>query len=475
MRFMTRHALPVGFALFSILVAILLIVPHMHPLGGVGLAILPLMMPAAAGKGGGAAGSTGRTMTPAQANMMARQSLIKTGLPFTKRLQSYSSIGSAAILGATIRVPLDRTGVVTGVTLFFTVPYTANATGYGLAIGTYISQFFPYNIVQNITYTDFAGVKHVNTTGFQLHALNMLRGGKIINNAHTMEGYITSETGLNANILGIQNAATGAAVLKGSDFPEYGNIIFSLYVPLAYDAGSDLRGAVLAQTDRGEHYLNITFANALAPTTGDPLTTPIAVGATGGTFTLGNAGQTYGQAYIEVDAFQHYLMPQQGVSPQNLPMIDLGTIYEIMGGLTDSSNIVAGNNKFVNWPNNRAIVSAMHIYDNPTSTTGVGNALNEIDMTLVTLLINGNTNVRQLTPQLMRMWQRYALGVDLPSGVYYLPARKQPITTQLYGNVQTQFTLETVNTEAAIGTPYFMNQFESFYLSGTPLPGVIQG
>jgi hypothetical protein len=421
------------------------------------------------------AAKTASSMSPAQQNAMARQQLITTGLAFTKRLQSYSAVGSSGILGTTIRVPLDRTGVVTGVTLLFSVPYTANATGYGEVIGTYISQFFPYNIIQNITYTDFAGVKHVNTTGWMLHALNSLRGLKTPNNAHTMQGYITAETGLNSNIFGIQNAATGASALKGGDFPQYGNIQFSLYVPLAYDPTSDLRGAVLAQTDRGEHYLNITFAANLFGATGDPLTTPIA-GGTAGTFTLGNAGQTYSTgAFITVDAYQHYLMPQAGVSPNNLPMIDLGTIYEVAGGLTDSSNIIGGANKFVNWPNNRAILSALHVYDNPASTTAVGSVLNETDVSLLTLLINGNTNVRQLTPALIRQQMRYALGFDLPSGVYFLSARRQPITTQLYGNVQSQFSIITANSEASIGTPYFMNQYESFYLSGTPLPGVIQG
>lgn len=417
-------------------------------------------------------------LTPAQMNMMARQSLLATGLQFTKRLQSFSSLGSANTLGSTIRIGLDRTGIVTGVTLLFQVPFTANATANGIASGTQMTQMFPYNIVQNVTYTDFAGVKHVNTNGWQLHALNALRGGRLQNNAHAMEGYITAETGLNANILGVMNAATGAFVLKGANWPLSGLIFFSLYVPLAYDPHNDLRGAVLAQTDRGEHYLNLTFCNALAGTTGDPLTTPIEVAATGATFALGNTGGAvapWSTAFIVVDTYQHYLMPQAGVSPSNLPMIDLGTIYEIAGNLTDSSNIVAGANKFINWPNNRAILSVLHVYDNPANTTSLGNVLNETDINLLTILINGNTNVRQLTPALLRMHMRYHLGVDFPSGTYYLSSRRQPITTQLYGNVQTQIGLNTATAVAAIGTPYFNNQFESFYLSGTPLPGVIQG
>jgi hypothetical protein len=416
-------------------------------------------------------------MTPAQMNQMARQSLLATGLQFTKRLQSYSSLGNATTLGSTIRVGLDRTGIVTGVTMLFQVPFTSTGAT-SIVSGTQMSQFFPYNIVQNVTYTDFAGVKHVNTTGWQLHALNALRGGRLQNNAHAMEGYITSETGINANILGVMNAATGAFVLKTADWPASGLIFFSLYVPLAYDPNSDLRGAVLAQTDRGEHYINLTFANALFGTTGDPLTTPIEVAATGATFALGNtagAVAPWSTATIIVDTYQHYLMPQAGISANNLPMIDLGTIYEIAGGLTDSSNIVAGSNKFINWPNNRAILSVLHTYDNPANTTSLGNGLNETDVALLTLLINGNTNVRQLTPALLRMHMRYHLGVDLPSGTYYLSARRQPITTQLYGNVQTQILLNTANVVSAIGTPYFNNQFESFYLSGTPLPGVIQG
>jgi hypothetical protein len=156
-------------------------------------------------------------------------------------------------------------------------------------------------------------------------------------------------------------------------------------------------------------------------------------------------------------------------------MIDLGTIYEIAGGLTDSSNIVSGANKFINWPNNRAILSVLHTFDDPATTTSLGSPLNETDVALLTLLINGNTNVRQLTPALLRMHMRYHLGVDLPSGTFYLSSRRQPITTQLYGNVQTQILLNNVTVVSAIGTPYFNNQFESFYLSGTPLPGVIQG
>ncbi len=373
-----------------------------------------------------------QTVNPVVANMQARANLIGTGLSFTKRLPS-NTVGNA-ILGQTVRVPLDRTGIVTGVTLIITAPVD-------VTVAATVGQFGPYSLVQRIQYLDFAGVKHVDTTGAQLHMLNCFRGGRLLNNAHTMFGYIPSETGIDTNILA---APTGVA---------NANMVFALYVPLAYDPSSDLRGSILAQTDRGEHYINLTFANSLV--NADPFVAPY----TAGTVALQAA------ATINVDAYQHYLMPQAGVSPSNLPMIDLGTIYEVQGGLIDSSNIVAGQSKYINWPNNRAVLSALHFFDQAAA----GGTLNGADLNLIVLMINGNTNVREMSPQFLRQQQRYALGVDMASGTYYISARRQPITTQLYGNVQTRFDVAT-----GAANSYFANQYESFYLSGTPLPGVIQ-
>lgn len=370
---------------------------------------------------------------PAMQNMMARQQLLATGLPFTKRLPSQSA--NNAVLGQTIRVPLDRTGIVTGVTLMVTatIDITATAT---------LGQAGPYSLISNIQYVDFAGVKHINTSGYLLHALNSLRGAKLYGNPQGSSNLIASERPLDTGILNAPTAIANSQL-----------VVFPVHVPLAYDPTSDLRGAILAQTDRGEHYLTITFANGLVAA--DPLNAPY----TAGTAIL-HAG-----TQISIDAYQHYLMPQAGVGPGNLPMIDLGTIYEVQGGMVDSANIVAGAAKYANWPNNRAILSAMHIYDQAAA----GGTLNGADLQQITLLINGNTNVREMGPEFLRMKMRYALETDLMSGLYYLEARRQPITTQLYGNVQTKFDIITAGANS-----YFMSQFESFYLSGTPLPGVIQ-
>jgi hypothetical protein len=377
--------------------------------------------------------STVSKPSPAQANMSARMTLLGTGLAFTKLLPGISQ--GNPVLGQTVRIPLDRTGIVTGVTLQFSVPVNVTAAATQ-------SPFGPYNIVSNLQYVDFAGVTHINCTGWQLHALNSMKARRAIGNSQKMAGYITgSETGIDTNLLALPTA-TGNA-----------NAYFALYVPLAYNPVGDLRGAILAQTDRGEHYINITFAGALVNT--DPWSAPYTAGA----------AALQAASTIGVTAFQHYLMPQGGVSPANIPMIDLSTIYEIQGSLFDNSNINAGQPKYVNWPNNRAVLSATHFFDQGAT----GGTLNGTDLTKLTLLVNGNTNVRELSPSVLRLQQRDHLGFDLPSGVYYLGARSQPITTQLYGNVQTKLDVAA----AAAGT-YLASMFESTYLSGTPLPGVVQ-
>ena len=380
-----------------------------------------------------AAANSPRQMTPAQQNMMARASLLQTGLRFTRRLPS--SYNGNGIPGGTIQIPLPRMGVVTGVTLIV-------SAALNITVAATKSQFGPEALIQNINYQDFAGVKHVNTSGVLLGILNRMKSGKLAGNLFGAGGVTTGLAPLDTGFLNYPTAVANGPAL-----------IFPVYVPLAIDPTSDLRGAVLAQTDRGDHNINITFANTLVGA--DPLASPY----TAGTVALAAAG-------ITIDAYMHYIMPQAGVSPNNLPMIDLGTIYAIEGGVTDSANIVANQSKFLNWPNNRAILNATHIYNQAAT----GGTLNGTDISQFTLLVNGNTNVRELSPEAVRLHQRQVLSTDLPNGVYNFASRSQPITTQLYGNVQTKADIVTAGANS-----YFQSQYESTYLSGTPLPGVVQG
>lgn len=361
-----------------------------------------------------------------QQNADARMMLLQSGMQMVKQLQPQTGA-----LGSSIRIPLERMGIMTGIMLDVTVPVD-------VTVAATASPFGPYNLFNSISYTDYAGIQRVLTSGAQLHLLNCFRTRNLQNNSQKMFGYIPAETGIDTDILSLPTA-TGNALLQ-----------FSVYVPCAVDPASDLRGAVLSQTIYGDHYITVQLPPNLVATDG------LAAPYTAGTVAL-QAGQQ-----VSITAYQHYIMPQGGVS--NLPMIDLSTIYAVEGNFNDSSNIVAGQPKYINYPNNRAILSALHIFDN--GNAGVHNGA---DLNRIVLMANSNTNVKEMSPRYLRRSMRALLSADVASGVYYLESRVQPITTQLYGNVQTRFDIATVNAGA-----YFLSQYESVYMSGTPLPGVIQ-
>ena len=357
---------------------------------------------------------------PVTMNAMARMNLLSSGVSMVYRLPV-----TTVQQGSTAQITLQRVGVTTGVMLqcTATVNITAAATASPLA---------PWSFISRIRYTDFAGIDRIATSGFGLAMGQAFKHGDLP--AQAVPGTVPGVGNIDTNILSLPTAVG------------VGLVNFSLWVPFAYDATSDLRGAILAQTVVGDHFISVDLANTLV---GDVVACPY----TSGTVSLSN---------FTVDAFQHYLQPQ---NLNMLPAIDLATIYAFQGGLADTSNITANGDKFLNFPDNRSILSAMYIYENGGALT-----LNGTDINLVTLLANSNTNLRTMTPRYIREAQRKMTHGDVSSGVYYLSCRRQPILTQLMGNVQTKFSLGAVNA----GVTQFVSQYESFYPSGAPLPGVTQ-
>jgi hypothetical protein len=368
---------------------------------------------------------------PATLNMMARSNLLQTGVPMVKQLQPVTGA-----LGGSMQIPLQRMGILTGVTLDVSVPVT-------IATAALVqSMFGPYNLLNRIKYTDFSGVDRVNTSGFALWALNSIRSADLKGSAIATAN-LDNMGVIDTNILSFPKA-TGEQ-----------SINFQLYIPIAYDQHNDLRGAVLAQTTLGDHYVTLQTANALLATAdGDTYMSPYDVGTTG----TGTAGT------VTVTAYQHYIQPQTN-DPGLLPLIDLSTVYAIDGNFIDTSNIAAGMPKYLNFPNNQAVLSALFIFDNG----GVG-TVDGGDITKISLIANSNTIFREYSPRFLRGMMRDTIGSDLAAGTYYMGSRRQPILTQLFGNVQAKFDIASV---AAAGPVQFISQYESFYPSGSPLPGII--
>lgn len=368
-----------------------------------------------------------QTVNPFEQNMMARQMLLQTGIAMIKRLQPVSGA-----LGSQLKIPLLRMGIMTGVLLQFTVPITvatAPATPSPVA---------PWNVAQVVSYQDFAGVQRTRTHGYQLWAAQSMKNGDAMSAIPAMNYAGGAGPALNAetNVLNFP-------VAVGS-----GNITFSLYVPMAYNPDSDLTGAILTQTNVGEHFINIQLANALV--NADPWIAPYIAGA------VTSGGN------VVVEAFQYYIQPQ-AMDAQNLPIIDLSTVYGFEGAIQNTANIVTGQDVFVNYPNNRSVLSALFNFENGSAFTANGTDVNQI-----TLLANSNTNFREMTPRLIKETMRNMVNSDLPGGAYYLSSRRQPILTQLYANVQARFALGTVNA----GVSQIISQYEVQYASGAPLPGI---
>ncbi len=118
---------------------------------------------------------------------------------------------------------------------------------------------------------------------------------------------------------------------------------------------------------------------------------------------------------------------------------------------------------YVNYPNDRSIMSAMWAYENGGAFT-----LNETDVTKLQLQVNSNTILRENTPRSFREIMRSLIGGDWASGCYYQSHRRQPIETAVYATVQEIFTLGAVNA----GTTKIRSLYESVYPSGKPLTGI---
>lgn len=367
-------------------------------------------------------------VNPYQQNMVARMNLLQTGISMTKRLQPVKGD-----LGSQLKIPLLRMGIMTGVLLQFTVPVNITAA----ATASLVS---PWNIAQQVTYNDFSGTQRTRTNGFQLWAAQSMKQGDALSVVPDMvypgAGDAGPSLAYDSNILSMP-VATGEKEIR-----------FSLYVPMAYDPSSDLTGAVLTQTNVGEHYITVDLIRSLVGA--DPWAAPY------------TAGTVAGNGQVTVEAFQMYIQPQN-MTADNLPVIDLSTVYGFEGGYQNTANIATGQSTYINYPNNRSILSTLVTFENGSAFTANG-----ADLAQITVVANSNTNFKEMTPRLVREMMRNMINSDLPTGTYYLGSRQQPILTQLYANVQAKMDVA----EAKAGVTQFISQFEVQYASGSPLPGV---
>lgn len=388
--------------------------------------------------------ANGNNISPQQQNLMARANLLRTGVSMVKRLQSIS-----ATENTTVKVPLLRMGIMTGVLLQFTVDVDVSDAGTAT-----LSEVAPWNLLRRVSYNDFAGVKRTNTNGFQLYIAQSFKAGDALSSISPqprIDGAFSTNNAFDFytytnNVLNVTgDVSASGAITDGS-----AQITFSVYVPMAYDPTSDLTGAVLTQTNVGEHYIEIDLAPLMGT---DPWTNPLING--------GSAVIT--DHLITIEAFQQYIQPQS-MSADSLPVIDLSTIYGFEGAYETSANIANGMSTYINYPNNRSVLSALVNFQDNNTFNNIGS-----DLDGIVLLANSNTNFKEMSPRYVKESMRNIGNMDAPGGSYFFSSRRQPILTQLYANVQLRFDVATLG---GSGLTKFISQYEVQYASGAPLPGI---
>ncbi len=351
--------------------------------------------------------------TPAQ-NLSDRATLLATGIRVRANIGTFGGYTA----GNVARIKLRNVGVLTGLM----VRVTANVS---ITAAMTESPLGPWGLLSKIEMSDYNTTLRVSTSNILLYMINSVRHGR----PWSPVGQGSVDT---------QQTVVPTAIANDQ------TLQFSIYIPLAVDPHRDLSGAILAQTVVGEQYLNLTV-------------NPNFIGDATSCYTAGTG--TLNSVSFEV--WQDYLQPQTA----NLPLIDLNTVYELAGNYTTTSNVQTNGQCFIDYPNVR-IVKALYmgLIDNATVTP------NGTDINSLTQIANGNTNMREEDPLLVRMTMREMLGGDLPAGLYYIGNRSNPISTFIYSQVQERITFNTLT-----GSPYLFYGFESTYANNTPLPGIAAG
>lgn len=355
-------------------------------------------------------------------NLNMRQILLNTASPMAYNLGTFTE--SSAPEGKTTRIKLQNTGILTKLGLVV----TANVTIATDALGA--SPKSPWNVIKQIKMTDFQGTDRVNCSGLQLWTLNSVR--------RKYPAFLNNGDLSDVSSMPVVPTDTGAGK----------EIKFYIEVPFAFSE-VDLRGAILAQTGAGEQYLTITWNEDFLQDGND-----------NGVYNSDGSSGTCTVNSIAVQVVQHYLMPQQISGQTPYPMLDLLTVYEINGNRLIADNLTNGQERLLDYPNNRAI---MGVYANYMNNNAMSNAIGQFRT-----IVNGNNVLTDLTNDQQLMMQRgWLSGADLKTGVFFFLHRGRVIETAQYGNVQVGLT-----PNASTTSPTLELMFESMYAKGATLQGI---
>lgn len=372
------------------------------------------------------------TLSPAEQNALNRRLLIQNSPLVRETLPVVTGT-----LGQTSRIKLKNVGFLTRLFVEVSCPYTTTVAPTG------ITQKGAHALIPRVQLLDYDSSQRINTSAFHLAMFNAMRKRENVFGSADF-----------SSLAGLTSVATG----QTNDYRNPGivttvgaqTLSFAFEVPVAASVeNGDLRGMMAMQFTSGEVQLVLDFLATLTGTGDDYV-------FNGGTFSV------LGSPSITVT--QEYYLPQaiQGVVP--IPQMDIGTVYELGVYSRTTDNLAANMEKIVNFPNLRTVNGMVMSYIN-NAVLGGGSAAN--DLSIFSIKYNGANSLYRAGRNLQCYLQRKAIQDDLPQGCYFFDFANGPISTAIFGNVQSLVTPIGTLTNPALET-----SFESFYSKGAALSGI---
>lgn len=374
-------------------------------------------------------------ISPAQLNAQQRALVLAQSVEMIQ--QVYSNVFTALGAGANvINITPRNVGLIKRFIIEISGTFTATgasaATAFGLA-----------NLLQNVSFFDLNNNQRINTAGWHLAILKMMKHRNTIPSSSPVT---TAQS--DAMLAGMFAAAAAPPNFNVINYPlpsGAGASFRAVFdVPLAY-SDNDLRGAIYANVVNATMQLQLTINPNPAPNGTD---NTLAVWGTA-TGPLSNVTITVYQVFLD-----QLPVGKNGVV---LPILDLSTVYELKA--TTFTAIPQAQDYPIPYANFRDFLSTTAVFNSTGATAGLKAGT---DINYWALQSANFTNIWKIDPLLAAQFVRETIGSDLPLGTYYFSHRKKPISTTQYGNMEL-----ILNSSAVSGNPYILIGWEDFALVNT--------
>lgn len=380
-------------------------------------------------------GNGNAAMSAAQTNMAARALITSRAVKMTQKI--FSSTFNPAN-GNVVNVIPRNVGLILG----FWIEVNATIADPGAGMTYNITNLGAANALQQVLFYDLNNNIRVQTSGWHLHAVNSAKKKRPFGSCDTLISYpmgYGNNFGGNLAANQSQNLFQAASVYDHTHFAQGVQMLY--WLPLAY-SDFDLRGAIYANVVNATMNMQLTLtpsAQAFVANATDPTLALYEAAA-------GSSGGAWG-TQVTINVYQVYYdqLPVAQNGAPVLPISDLSTIYELKN--TALTGLAAGQDFPIPYSNFRDFLSTFAIFDNQT---GGAYPVAGSDINYWALQSANFTNIFNVAPKYVGMWDRSEIGDDFPTGLYYFPTRDKPISTVQYGNMNLVLNASTVNAGAQV-------------------------